>query len=520
MWMVDFISAGFEPFITPVRLKKDHFQESAQRALIANYLSCEGDFMNFKRIAALKTPEEFTNYLKEKEIGLPFEANVESAPASPLARSFNAAGFLIGNRFCVLPMEGWDGTLDGNPSEFTFRRWRRFGLSGAKLIWGGEATAVRPDGRANPNQLVISSATLPQLARLRQELVDAHHEAHGQTEDLLIGLQLTHSGRFARPADKKKLEPAIAYDHPILNPKFGLPIPSGRMVSDAWLDDLVADFVKAAHLAWEIGFDFVDIKHCHGYLGHELLSAVSRPGRYGGSFENRTRFLRETTTGIRRDVPGLKIGVRLSAFDFVPFQKGADEVGVPAQVFPNRDYSYAFGGDGSGLGIDLSEPVAFLELLEQLGISLVCITGGSPYYNPHIQRPAYTPPSDGYLPPEDPLIGVARQLDVTRCLKAQFPRLAVVGSAYSCLQDWLPNVAQAAVRQGWTDFVGLGRMVLSYPQMPADVLAGRPLQRKAICRTFSDCTTAPRMGLISGCYPLDEFYKRLPEAELLARFKQ
>jgi hypothetical protein len=145
----------------------------------------------------------------------------------------------------------------------------------------------------------------------------------------------------------------------------------------------------------------------------------------------------------------------------------------------------------------------------------VCITAGSPYYNPHMQRPALFPPSDGYLPPEDPLVGVARQIAATASLKKDFPGMAIVGSAYSYLQEWLPHVAQYNVRHGMTDFVGLGRMVLSYPDLPADVLAGRPLQRKQICRTFSDCTTGPRLGLVSGCFPLDPFYKAHPDAAAL-----
>ena len=308
----------------------------------------------------------------------------------------------------------------GDPSELTIRRWKHFGQSGAKLIWGGEAVAVRHDGRANPNQLMINRETLPDLASLRQVLVDAHQQAAGSTKDLLIGLQLTHSGRFARPNDKKRLDSFMAYDHPILNAKFGLPAVSDKVVSDAWIDDLIGDFARAAVLAQEAGFDFVDLKHCHGYFGHELLSAVDRPGRYGGSFENRTRFLRELVRAVRRDAPGLKIGVRLSAFDFVPFQKGEGNIGVPVD-FGGGKYRYAFGGDGTGLGIDLTEPPAFLQQMQDLGIALVCITGGSPYYVPHIQRPAYTPPSDGYLPPEDPLIGVARQMWVTRELKSAFP---------------------------------------------------------------------------------------------------
>jgi 2,4-dienoyl-CoA reductase-like NADH-dependent reductase (Old Yellow Enzyme family) len=163
---------------------------------------------------------------------------------------------------------------------------------------------------------------------------------------------------------------------------------------------------------------------------------------------------------------------------------------------------------------------AFLRTLVETGIDWVCITAGSPYYNPHIQRPALFPPSDGYLPPEDPLVGVARQIAAVGVLKREFPTLVIVGSGYSYLQEWLPHVGQAAVRTGMTDFVGLGRMVLSYPEMPLDVLAGRPLKRASICRTFSDCTSAPRNGLVSGCFPLDPFYKQHPHASELKAFKE
>jgi NADPH2 dehydrogenase len=384
------------------------------------------------------------------------------------------------------------------------------------LIWGGEAVAVRMDGRANPNQLVINPQTLPELMRLRESLVSAHLEKFGRTDDLLVGLQLTHSGRFCRPHGKA-LEPWLAYDHPHLNPKFGLGIPSGRVLEDAQVEALVQDFITAAGLAYAAGFAFVDIKHCHGYLLHEFLSAVERSGKYGGSLENRTRPAVEIIRGIQQAVPGLKVGVRLSAFDFMPFREGTDGSGEPAASLP---YPYAFGGDGSGLGIDLVEPIQFMKTLSSLGVRLVCITGGSPYYVPHIQRPAYFPPSDGYQPPEDPLVGVARQIAVTAQLKAACPELTVIGSAYSYLQEWLPNVAQAVVRQGLADSVGLGRMLLAYPEMAADILAGKPLDRKRICRTFSDCTTAPRLGLVSGCYPLDAHYKGLPQAAELEALKK
>jgi NADPH2 dehydrogenase len=249
-------------------------------------------------------------------------------------------------------------------------------------------------------------------------------------------------------------------------------------------------------------------------MGHEFLRAKSRPGIYGGEFRNRTRFLREIVAGIRSEGPGLLIGVRLSAYDFIPYRMGAGRRGEP-EDFGGR-YSYAFGVDSSNpQGIDLAETCQFLDLLDELGIRLVCISAGSPYYNPHIQRPALFPPSDGYDPPEDPLAGVARMIAVTGELKSRYPGMTIVGSGYSYLQEWLPNVAQFQVRTGQVDFVGLGRLVLSYPNLPKDVLNGGRLQTKLLCRTFSDCTTGPRNGLISGCFPLDPFYKAHPQAKLL-----
>jgi 2,4-dienoyl-CoA reductase-like NADH-dependent reductase (Old Yellow Enzyme family) len=237
--------------------------------------------------------------------------------------------------------------------------------------------------------------------------------------------------------------------------------------------------------------------------------------------------LREIVAGIRAVAPGLEIGVRLSAFDLVPFhpdpalsKPGKPGPGVPELSPELLPYRWGFGVNAENpLEMDLTEPVRFLSLLRELNIRLVNLTAGSPYYNPHIQRPALYPPSDGYLPPEDPLVGVARQMDVVRQLKQQFADLILVGTGYTYLQDFLPHVAQAAVREGWVDCVGLGRMVLSYPELPFDVIAGRPLARKRVCRTFSDCTTAPRNGLPSGCYPLDNFYKSTEAAAQLKQIK-
>ncbi|HTT17598.1 MAG TPA: hypothetical protein VMG82_01555 [Candidatus Sulfotelmatobacter sp.] len=479
------------------------------------------------RLGTLKGVAGFQAHLRSLDLKIPCDSEIATGPESPLRAPLIRGPFRIGNRMAVQPMEGWDATADGAPSENTMRRWCRFGRSGGKLIWGGEAVAVSHEGRANPNQLLASARTQQKLAELRTVLRNEHIKTTGSDAGLLIGLQLTHSGRYCRPHEHTRPEPRILYHHPLLDRRMNLPA-DYPLLSDHEIESIIEDFHRAAFMAWQLGFDFVDIKHCHGYLGHEFLSAYTRPGRYGGTFEGRTRFLREVVQGIRSLAPELHIGVRLSAIDTVPFRcdpeqnsNGKSSIGVAEGYKDLLPYHWGFGVNPlDPTDSDLSEPARFLSLLEQLGIQLVNVTAGSPYYNPHVQRPALYPPSDGYLPPEDPLLGVARQMETTRELKRQFPGLVVVGSAYTYLQDFLPYVAQAAVREGWVDFVGLGRMVLSYPELLWDATQGNEIQRKYICRTFSDCTTAPRNGLPSGCYPLDNYYKDSPWGERLRIFKQ
>lgn len=457
------------------------------------------------QVRKLDTHDAFVAHLRALELGLAVDEEIvpDGPLAQPLTIDDGSAGVLeVSNRFAILPMEGWDGTLDGRPTDLVRRRWTRFAEGGAGLVWA-EATAVRPDGRANPNQLVIDDTTVGQLAELRRLFTD------GQ----VVGLQLTHSGRYSRPDGQAA--PRTAYRHPFLDGPSGAV--EASVLTDGELDELVATFVDRAVLAGEAGFDFVDVKACHGYLGHELLSAVDRPGRYGGDLTNRTRFMRSIIEGIRSAAPALAIGVRLSVFDTVPHTAGADGRGVPVTGEP---YRFAFGADEGGRGIDLAEPLSLIGMLRSLGVGLVCTTAGSPYYCPHVQRPALFPPSDGYLPPEDPLVGVARQVSATTALAKSAPEMAVIGSGYSYLQEWLPHVGQAVVNDGGASMIGLGRMALSYPDLPHDVLAGAALRRQLVCRTFSDCTTAPRAGLISGCFPLDPFYKDRPERVALAAVKR
>jgi len=483
------------------------------------------------RIPSLKTVAEFRGHVASLGIDLPCEDAIATGDASPLAQPCRAVlinGKRLGNRYAVQPMEGWDATVTGGVTPEVLRRWQRFGQSGAKLIFGGEAMAVRPDGRANPNQLIINARNQSDLTKLREALGRAHQELYGRTEDLVVGFQLTHSGRFCKPNDHSRLEPRVACRHPLLDASFKV-TSDAQVWTDSELDQLVEDYAAAARIAGNVGADFVDIKHCHGYLLHELLGAFTRPGKYGGSFENRTRMLRDIVAAIRAGGNRIELAVRLSAFDFVPFRPdpalsrpGRPGPGVPVPFSHCLPYRYAFGVNPQNpITYDLTETFQFLDLCASLGVKIINLTAGSPYYNPHIQRPAAYPPSDGYQPPEDPLVGVARQINVVRQLKARAPQsLLLVGTAYSYLQEYLPHVAQYVLRHDWADLIGIGRMVLSYPTILADAIGRGTLQSKAICRTFSDCTTGPRNGLISGCYPLDRYYAVRPEAQKLKEIKK
>ena len=484
----------------------------------------------YQRVGHFKEVESFRAYLRSLDIQLPMDVSILSAAdQSPMAMPLNIGGFEVGNRWCIHPMEGWDGTPDGRPSPNTIRRWQRFGLSGAKLIWGGEALAVQYDGRANPNQLYYRPENTEPIQQLLRTLTDAHVERFGTSDDLLVGLQLTHSGRYSRPSRKDRLQPRIVYRHPLLDKRCGIePDDDSAILSDAEIERLIKTYVHVAQWAQKIGFRFVDVKCCHGYLGHEFLSAFDRPGSFGGHFEGRTLFIRRIIEGIKAKCPDLLIGVRLSAYDAPPFQPdpqtsvgGKLGSGVPESFDSSRPYP-GFGlNRDNPLEIELAEPVRLLKMLrDDLGVAMVNLSCGSPYYNPHIQRPAFFPPSDGYQPPEDPLIGCARQIEAVRELKQQVPDLPMVGTAYTYFQEFLPHIAQAVVRDGWVDSVGIGRLVLSYPDLPADCLeAGELKSPRLICRTFSDCTTAPRSGIVSGCFPLDDYYKQSGEHGQLKQAK-
>src|SRR5262245_24154405 len=429
---------------------------------------------------------------------------------SPLFRPVALGPLRASNALCIQPMEGCDGTLDGGPDELTYRRYRRFGAGGAKLLWG-EATAVLEEGRANARQLLINDATAPDLERMLWECRQAHRDACGSDDDLVVGLQLTHSGRYSYR------RPLLAFHDPVLDPRTIVDKDTGRvadssypLLEDDYLRRLVDHYVAAARLAWRIGFPFVDIKQCHRYLLSELLAAKTRPGPYGGSLENRTRLARDIITAIRAEVPDLVLATRLNVYDCIPYQKraGADE-GEPCPWRPPLLSAWGT-SENDPLTPDLTEPIWWIREMRKLGVSFVNVSMGSPYATPHVIRPFEYPPPDGYETPEHPLIGVDRHFRLAGELQRTFPDLPLIGSGYSYLQEFLFQAGAANVRDGRITVVGVGRAALPAPDFARQLQEHGNLDRKRVCRTFSYCTALMRskhneLGqFATGCPPFDK----------------
>jgi 2,4-dienoyl-CoA reductase-like NADH-dependent reductase (Old Yellow Enzyme family) len=427
---------------------------------------------------------------------------------SPLFRPVAIGSLHAGNALCIQPMEGCDGTPDGRPGELTFRRYRRFGAGGAKLLWG-EATAVVAEGRANPRQLLLNEETAPDLERLLHDCRQAHRETFGSADDLVVGLQLTHSGRYSFR------RPLLAFHDPVLDPltvdrSTGRPVDADYpLLDDDGLRRLVDHYVAAAQLAFRIGFQFIDVKQCHRYLLSELLAARTRPGPYGGSLENRTRLARDIISAIRSEVPGLTIATRLNVYDGIPYHKGGEGAGVPGRWHAPFLSGWGTSADNP-FQPDLTEPLQWVGEMIRLGVALVNVSMGNPYATMHVIRPFEYPPPDAYETPEHPLVGVDRHVCLARQIQQAFPQLPVVGSGYSYLQEFLCHAGSANVRDGWITFVGVGRAALPQPDFVRQLLEHGRLDRKRVCRTFSYCTALMRakhneLGqFATGCPPFDK----------------
>lgn len=420
-----------------------------------------------------------------------------------LAQPLRVGRHDLSNRLAIHPMEGCDANLDGTPGELTFRRWRRFAEGGAALLWG-EATAVVPEARANPRQLLISPATAPELRRLLAETRAARLRRFGTTDGFVVGLQLTHSGRWSHTG------PIIA--------QHGAAIDAVKrsenvtVLTDAELVALEERFVAAAVLARDVGFDFVDVKQCHTYLLSELLASRTRTGEYGGSYENRTRFVRNVFGRIRSKLgDSIMLATRLNVFDSLPYVK--DAVGVGTIAAHETPYRSGWGtSEADPTSPDLAEPLRLVEDLRSLGLALLNVSMGSPYFNPHIGRPFERAPVDGYAPPEHPLVGVERHVRLASKIQQVNPELPVVGTGYSWLRHYALHAGAANVAADGVSLVGLGRGALAYPDFAVDALEGPGMQRDRACIGVSYCTALMRakhhpLGQFpTGCAPRDAAY--------------
>ncbi|MDZ7400390.1 MAG: FAD-dependent oxidoreductase [candidate division KSB1 bacterium] len=417
---------------------------------------------------------------KAEELGLnlPFSDNIQI-----LFEKVTIAGKQISNRLAVHPMEGFDSEPDGAPGELSFRRYRRFASGGSGLLWF-EATAVLPEARSNPRQLYIHKQNVDQYKKLVDETRKTAQQNFGSDHNPLLILQLTHSGRYSKPFGKPK--PIIAHHSKILDPLHNLP-PDYPLISDEELDHLQEIYVQSAQLAAEAGFDGVDIKACHRYLVSELLASFTRENsKYGGPFENRTRFLLETALKIKENVKGIFVTSRLNVYDAI-------------------QYPYGFGVDQKDyMKPDLSEPKALIRELIKIGYPIINLTIGNPYFNPHFGRP-YDFPVVGINPPDEhPLVGVVRLLNIIGEIQQEFPELPVVGTGYSWLRHFFPNVAAAIIQQGRATLVGQGRGAFAYPDSVKDLMERGAMDPHKVCVTCSACSQIMRDGGRTGCVIRDK----------------
>jgi 2,4-dienoyl-CoA reductase-like NADH-dependent reductase (Old Yellow Enzyme family) len=376
----------------------------------------------------------------------------------------------LSNRLIVHPMEGCDGNFDGSPGPMTLRRYDRFARGGAGLLWG-EACAVNSEARANPLQIWINRTTLPAFRSMADNACAAAQESMDPGFKPYTVLQLTHSGRYSKSFMGAEAIVAVA-ENPVLDPFTN---PQRRLITDDELETLEDQYVEAARLAREAGFDAVDIKGCHRYLINELLSAQTRPGKYGGSFENRTRFLLNIIDKTKAAID-IDIALRINAHDAIP---------AP----------YGWGCDAEGRP-DLTEPKQLMKILESRGIRLVNISTGNPYYNPHIGRPADTGP---YVPPEHPIESAARMLGIIREMKAAAPAVHVVGTGFSWFREYGAHIAAGCIEKGWFDLAGFGRQSFAYPDFAKDIILHGAMDRKKCCIACTKCTELMRFGREAGC---------------------
>jgi len=429
-----------------------------------------------------------------KQLSKQLNVSVEAIEdVSILAQPVRAGGLLIPNSLAVHPMEGCDGDAQGRPGKLTLRRYERFAAGGAGLIWA-EATAVAPEARANPRQLWINETSKDSFAAMVKMMRRAAAKSMGPDHKPVLVLQLTHSGRYSKP--EGAAHPIIPQRDPYRDPLVPQQVPNANakskipddwpLVTDDFLDELQNAYVEAARMAFDVGFDAVDIKSCHGYLINELFACYNREGKYGGSFENRTRFVLETIDKIHAELgEDAAVTTRLGVYDAIPYPYG--------WAVDKDDYTKP----------DLTEPKKLIGLLHERGVNLIDITIANPYFNPHVGRPFNETIVGGYEEPEHPLSGVNRLTSITGEIQREFPDIALVGTGYSWLRTMFANVAAANKTNGLTTLIGAGRMAFAYPDFARDIVTKGRMSPEKICVACSACTQIMRDGGMTGCVVRD-----------------
>ena len=423
-------------------------------------------------------------------LGLEIETSEDT---SILTQPVDLGPIIAPNSMATQAMEGCDGDNLGRPTALTYRRYERFAAGGAGVIWG-EAIAVVPEGRANPRQLWLNEKSKDAMAELITRMRQAARERFGADHHPVIVAQLTHSGRYSKP--EGIAEPMIPQHDPYrdimipqfppdMNAKKNLPA-DWPIITDEYLDELQEAYLTAAKIAFDAGFDGVDIKSCHGYLINEILACFGREGKYGGSFENRTRILLEIVDKIHERLGEDKlVTTRFPMYDAIPYPYGwgvsKDDFRVP----------------------DLTEPKKLLKLLQQRGVKIINSTIGNPYYNPHIGRPFNEAIIGAYDEPEHPLVGVNRMLKITGEIQKSVPDMAVIGAGYSWLRSMMPYVGAANKKNGLVTLISGGRMAFAYPDFPADIIATGKMYPEKCCIGCSACTQIMRDGGRTGCVVRD-----------------
>lgn len=419
-----------------------------------------------------KSIDEVRAKVKELGLHLPFAADTHI-----LAEPLTVKNITFPNRLGIAPMEGADSAPDGRPSEYTTRRYVREAEGGSAVIWF-EAISIVEEGRSSQTQLLLTKDTLESYKELTEKVKEAGRKANGYAPYLVM--QANHSGRYSNPGNRPA--PLIAYRNPMLEEY--RPADDSCIVSDDYLKSLEEKFGEAAKLAKEAGFDAVDIKSCHGYLVTELTSAYHRPGQYGGSYENRTRLLKN---GIRAakvyENDNFMVTCRLGIYDGYP-------------------YPYGFGvNPESGLSPDLTEPVRLVrQLHEEYGLGLVNLTMGNPYASTHVTRPY---DAGKYLPDEHPFVGIDRMINGIGAVKKAVPGMCIFASAPSYLRQYADLYTAGAVEAGLCDGMLFGRMAFADPDFANEIVKNGRIDAGRVCMTCGMCGDLIRAHKPTGCVVRD-----------------